>query len=204
MTTALLVIDMQNGFVHPEGSIPLAGRGLPNMDKVIAANAEAISVARSRGVPVIYTRHCYRSDFLDMPALVSGPLPADPPPLVRGSWDADVVDELAPEPGDVIVDKNRFDAFLYTDLEVVLRAKGIENLVVTGVVTSVCVESTVRSGQQRDFTMFIASDATSAPAEQHQPALDAMAAIFGTVGRVVDMLDLAMSERPESKALLAG
>ncbi|MFW0783448.1 cysteine hydrolase [Gordonia sp. CPCC 206044] len=204
MTTALLIIDMQNGFAHPEGSLPLAGRGLPDMERVIARNVDAVAAARERGIPVIYTRHCYRADFLDMPTLVSGPLPADPPPLVRGSWDADVIDELTPQPGDVVIDKNRFDAFLYTDLEVVLRAKGITSLVVTGVVTSVCVESTVRSGQQRDFEMFVASDATSAPPEQHQAALNAMAAIFGTVGPTLDLLELASSDRTPAAPLLAG
>jgi len=119
-------------------------------------------------------------------------LPLDPPPLVRGSWDADVVDELRPLEGDHLIDKNRYDAFLYTDLEVVLRAMGISRLVVSGVVTSVCVESTVRSGQQRDFEMFVAADCTSAGVEAHEPALAAMAAVFAQVGPWREVLALAL------------
>jgi len=182
MTAAVLVIDMQNGFCHPKGTLPLAGFGLPRMDEVIAENAALINAARTAELPIVYTRHVFRPDFLDVPERMRGVLPLDPPPLVRGSWDADVVDELAPLLDDRIIDKNRYDAFLYTDLEVVLRAMGIRHLLVSGVVTSVCVESTVRSAEQRDFAVSVAADCTSAPDEAHEPALAAMAAIFATVG----------------------
>lgn len=182
MNTAILVVDMQNGFCHENGSLPSVGMGMPNMEAVTAANAALLAQARELDLPVIYTRHVYRPDFVDLPKKMAITLPTEPAPLVRGSWDADVIDELKPADGDHIIDKNRFDAFLYTDLEVVLRAMGIERLVVTGVVTSVCVESTVRSGQQRDFEMFVASDCVSAPEEQHQAALDMMAYIFAEVG----------------------
>jgi ureidoacrylate peracid hydrolase len=191
--TAVLVIDMQNGFCHPEGSLPSAGLGLPNMEKVVTANAELLAEARATGLPVIYTRHVFREDLLDVPARVRGLMPTDPKPLVRGSWDADVIDELEPAPGDRIIDKNRYDAFLYTDLEVVLRAMGIRRLLVTGVVTSVCVESTVRSAEQRDFEVFVASDCTSAQDEAHEPALAAMAAVFATVGTWRELLEGALA-----------
>jgi ureidoacrylate peracid hydrolase len=180
--TAVLVIDMQNGFVHPDGSVPRAGLGLPNMDKVIAENAAMIAEARAAGLPVIYTRHVWRADMLDAPADLIAMLRPQDEPLLRGTWDADVCDELAPLPGDVIIDKNRFDAFLYTDLEVVLRAMGVRHLLVSGVVTSICVESTVRSAQQRDFQVTVAADCTSAPEDQHDAALAVMAYVFATVG----------------------
>lgn len=181
MRTAVLVIDMQNGFVHPQGSLPTNGMGLPRSPEVIAENAALIAQARSLGLPVVYTRHVYRPDFVELPPRIAAVLPMDPPPLVRGTWDADVVDELAPGAGDKIIDKSRFDAFLYTDLETVLRAMGITRLLVTGVVTSVCVESTVRSGQQRDFEILVASDCCAAPADQHEAALNIMAAVFAEV-----------------------
>ncbi|MDF0528959.1 cysteine hydrolase [Tsukamurella sp. 8F] len=204
MTTAVLIIDMQNGFVHPRGSLPSAGRGLPYMEAVTAANVALIAAARERSVPVIYTRHVYRADRVDLPRMVADSLPLHPPALLRGSWDAAVIDELAPEPGDTIVDKNRYDAFLYTDLEVVLRARGISRLVVGGVVTSVCVESTVRSGQQRDFDMYVAADATSAPIAQHQPALDMMATLFAAVGPGSQMLEWALEGRLPTVPVAAG
>lgn len=182
MDTAVLVIDMQNGFVHPEGSVPTADRPLPNVDKVIAENAAMIAAAREAGLPIIYTRHVWRDGLLDAPPEVAAMFRPEDKPLVRGTWDADVCDELTPEPGDVIIDKNRFDAFLYTDLEVILRAMGVRRLLVSGVVTSICVESTVRSAQQRDFAVTVAADCTSAPEDQHEPALAVMAYIFAQVG----------------------
>jgi ureidoacrylate peracid hydrolase len=189
MSTAVLVIDMQNGFCHPKGSLPLAGFGLPRMDEVVGATVGLLAAARAQGLPIIYTRHVFRPDLLDVPARSRDMLPTDPPPLIRGSWDADVIDELKPLEADRIIDKNRYDAFLYTDLEIVLRALGVRRLLVTGVVTSVCVESTVRSAEQRDFEVFVASDCTSAASEAHAPALAAMAAVFATVGPWRSLLD---------------
>jgi ureidoacrylate peracid hydrolase len=181
MDAALLVIDMQNGFVHPDGSTITINGPLPNVDKVIAETASLLEEARGRGLPVIYTRHQFRKDFLDAPPKLLEMFPTGVKPLVEGTWDAAVLDELAPADGDTMIDKNRFDAFLYTDLEIVLRALGVKKLLVTGVVTNVCVESTVRSGQQRDFVMTVASDCTAAAAGFHDPALNAMAEVFATV-----------------------
>lgn len=190
MKTAVLVIDMQNGFVHPEGSLPANGFGLPDMPAVIAENGAMIAAARAKGLPIIYTRHVYRGDRIEMPRSMQerqGEL--DRPSLIRGSWDADVVDELRPHGDDYIVDKNRFDAFLYTDLEVVLRGLGVKQLLVSGVVTSVCVESTVRSGYQRDFDIMVAADCTSAPPQFHTPSLEVMAELFAQVGDWRSLLD---------------
>lgn len=193
MDTALLVIDMQNGFVHSEGSLPSVGLGLPRTPEVIAANAAAIKAARAVGMPVIFTRHVFRDGMLDLPERMRARLPVGFELLLRGSWDAEVHEDLAPVPGEVVIDKNRFDAFLYTDLEVQLRAMGVKRLLVTGVVTSVCVESTVRSGDQRDFEMYVASDCVSAPIEQHQAALDMMGSLCATVLPWADALAELMS-----------
>jgi len=192
MTAAILVIDMQNGFCHEDGSLPRAGLGQPNMPSVTAENQALLSEARALGLPIYYTRHVYRPDFLDAAPRTKALLPLDPPPLVRGTWDADVIDELTPVPADTIIDKNRYDAFLYTDLEVVLRANGIKRLLVTGVVTSICVESTVRSAEQRDFEVFVAADCTSAAAGVHEAALAAMASVFATVGPWRELLPALM------------
>lgn len=194
MKTAVLVIDMQNGFIHDEGSLPSQGLALPHVPTVIAENAALLAQARELGLPVLYTRHVFRPDFVEVPPAMLAKLPMDPPPLVRGSWDADIHDDLAPAEGDKIIDKSRYDAFLYTDLETVLRGLGVTRLIVTGVVTSICVESTVRSGQQRDFEMLVASDCTSAPEEFHQPALDVMANTFAEVGPWRDLLARATEE----------
>jgi ureidoacrylate peracid hydrolase len=194
-TSAVLVIDMQNGFVHPDGSLPRMGLGLPGAPEAVARTAALIAEARAKSVPVLFTRHVYRDGMLDMPARMkellaqsAGDGSSTPTILARGSWDAEVIDDLKPEPGEVVIDKNRFDAFLYTDLEVQLRALGVTRLVVCGVVTNVCVESTVRSGQQRDFEIYVAADCTAAQPEFHEPALAGMASVFGAVGPWSDAL----------------
>jgi ureidoacrylate peracid hydrolase len=189
MNAAVLVIDMQNGFCHPRGSFPSTGITLPDIPAVVAANAELLAAAHAAHVPVIYTRHVFRPGLIDMPARSAHLWPRDPVPLVRGSWDADIIDELAPAEGDRIIDKNRYDAFLYTDLEVLLRALGVERLLVSGILTNVCVETTVRSAEQRDFDPYVASDCTSAYGETHDAALAAMSLVFATVGKWRELFD---------------
>jgi len=181
MSSALLVIDMQNGFIHPEGSLPSLGMGMPNIDSVIAENAEAIAAARTAGVPVIYTRSVFRPGMVDLPMRMEGFLPPNFELLERGSWDAEIHTALTPQEGEAVIDKNRYDAFLNTPLEQLLRTLGATTVLVLGTVTSICVESTVRSGYMRDFDMYVASDGVAGAPGQHEASLDIMGAAFATV-----------------------
>jgi ureidoacrylate peracid hydrolase len=181
MDSAVMVIDMQNGFVHERGSLRSIGTALPGIDGVIGETQELLADARGAGLPVVYTRHQWRRGFVDAPRSVIERFPPGTKPLEEGSWDAAICDALAPEREDVIVDKNRYDAFLYTDLDLILRALGVKRLLVTGVVTSVCVESTVRSAHMRDYSVTVASDCTAAPEGFHEPSLASMALVFATV-----------------------
>jgi ureidoacrylate peracid hydrolase len=176
MSAAIIVVDMQNGFVHPEGSVARLGMELVGREAVIQENAAMLEEARRFGVPIVYTRHVHRPGYLDAPPLVRERF-TEVQGLLAGTWDAEVHDALAPQPGDVIVDKNRYDAFLYTDMEVVLRALGATSLLVTGVATNVCVESTARAADMRDFAVSVATDCTSTMAEFHENALHAMAGL---------------------------
>jgi ureidoacrylate peracid hydrolase len=180
---ALLVIDMQNGFLHPEGSVTRNDQPLPNVERVVAETVELVAESRAAGMAVLFTQHVFRADYVDAPARLQGKgvFKEGGQDLVRGTWDAAVIDELKPTYADRVVEKNRYDAFLYTDLELVLRTLGVGRLLVCGVVTNVCVESTVRSAEQRDFEVSVASDCTSAAAEYHAPALAAMAYIAADV-----------------------
>ena len=181
MSSALVIIDMQNGFVHPDGSLPSLGMAMPHIDSVIGENAAAIRTARSAGMPVIYTRSVFRPGMVDLPMRMEGLLPPGFVLLERGSWDADIHSDLTPEEGDAVIDKNRYDAFLNTPLEQTLRALDVTSVVVTGTVTSICVESTVRSGYMRDFDMLVASDCVAGSPGQHEASLDIMGAAFATV-----------------------
>jgi ureidoacrylate peracid hydrolase len=180
---ALLVIDMQNGFVHPEGSVSRDGGPMLEVERVMDETVQLVAEARAAGLPVIYTQHVLRPDFFDVPSRLRARdlFHQGEDTLVTGSWDAAVADELKPLESDLVVAKNRYDAFLYTDLELVLRTLGVGRLLVCGVATNVCVESTVRSAEQRDYEVTVASDCTSGPAEYHHAALAAMAYIAADV-----------------------
>jgi ureidoacrylate peracid hydrolase len=180
---ALLVIDMQNGFLHPEGSVTRNDQPMFEVERVVAETVQLVAEARTAGLPVVYTQHVFRPDYFDAPPrLRSRDLFTEgDEALVKGSWDAAVADELKPLDSDAVVEKNRYDAFLYTDLELVLRTLSVGRLLVCGVATNVCVESTVRSAEQRDFEVTVASDCTSGPADYHHAALASMAYIAAEV-----------------------
>ncbi len=182
--TALLVIDMQNGFCHPEGSFAQLGLDVSMTNAAIAGCRTLVEAARTADVPVVFTRYVYRADYRDGGVLVQEILPAlaDTKSLAAGTWDADIVDELAPEPGDFVVEKNRYSAFYGTGLEPILTSLSIERLVMCGVTTNMCVETTARDASQRDYRVFVVSDATGELDEdRHRMALGTIGFGFGWV-----------------------
>lgn len=182
MKRALLVIDMQNGFLHPEGSGSLRGLEVGEVDQLIRRTQDMISHARHNDIPVVYTRHCHRADLSDMAPAIGRRYPEGTRPLVNGTWDAEIVDALCPEPNDVEIMKNRYDAFLHTRLDQTLRLMGVHELTVAGVLTDMCIESTVRSAEQRDYRVSVAADCTGAATQsRHETSLGVMARSFATV-----------------------
>jgi ureidoacrylate peracid hydrolase len=182
--TALLVIDMQNGFCHPEGSFAGLGLDVSMCNAAIAPIARLVEAAHAAGVPVIYTRYVYRADYKDGGVLVQEVLPAlaDVKSLAAGTWDAELVDELVPTDDDFVLDKNRYSAFYGTGLEPILTSLGVRNLVMTGVTTNMCVETTARDASQRDYRVFVVSDATGElDAARHDMALATLGFGFGAV-----------------------
>lgn len=161
---ALIVVDMQNGFCHPEGSFSRLGLELEGAQDAVRNAALAVKQARAAGVPVIFTRHIYRLGRADQgPSLIrNSPAIAVADGLVAGSWDADIVAELECRPDDLKVDKVRFDAFQWSSLEPLLRGIDVTNVMICGVVTNLCVESTVRSAFMRDIPVTLIEDACAA------------------------------------------
>jgi len=175
---------MQPAF-PPEGATR-APPGLPfeALVPAVAPCRELIALARSHGVPVIYTRYVYRHDFRDAGLLAGELMPVlrEQRALVAGSADAEIIAELAPEPEDFVVDKNRPSAFYATPLETWLHGLGVKELVVCGVTTNCCVETTVRDASQRDYRCFVIGDAVAEfDPERHRVALESMAMLFGYV-----------------------
>jgi ureidoacrylate peracid hydrolase len=198
---ALIVVDMQNGFCHPAGSFPSVGLGLEGVEAAVQNAALAVKQARAAGVPVIFTRHLYRLGRADEgPVLIrDSPALALVDGLSAGSWDADVVDELDCEPDDLKVDKVRFDAFQWTSLELLLRGMSVTRLVVCGVVTNLCVETTVRSGFMRDFPVTLIEDACAAKTRRlHNLSIEVLRSYeIAQIARVSDGFDVGDRRRPK-------
>jgi ureidoacrylate peracid hydrolase len=195
MNRALLVVDMQNGFCHPEGSFTRIGMGLEGADEAVRNAALAVEQARRAGIPVVFTRHLYRPGRADEGRALKGNSPAlaGIDGLQAGTWDADVVAELGWGPDDLTVDKVRFDAFQWTSLEPLLRGLGVTELVVCGVVTNICVETTIRSAFMRDFPVILLADCCAAQTRRlHDLSLEVLSAYrLADIQRITQGFDLS-------------
>jgi nicotinamidase-related amidase len=209
--TALLCIDFQRDFVEPGGFGESLGNDVSRLRSAIAPTQRVLAAFRDHGATVIHTREGHRADLTDLypakrdrgnPSLRIGDEGPMGRLLVRGSAGHDIVPELAPVAGEVVLDKPGKDSFYATDLETILRARGITHLVVTGVTTEVCVQTTVRAANDRGFECLILSDCTGSYfPEFHASALAMFSAQGGIVGWVTSSDDLlsAISSDATSK-----
>lgn len=181
--TALVVVDMQNGFCHPDGSFGQAGADVSGCAAAIPGCIALVDAAHEAGIPVYFTRAIHTPQFTDWNMLAELPLYAGMKDLVachEGSWDAEFVEGLPVTDADVLVTKSRFSPFVETDIQQQLEAAGIQNLVFCGVGTSACVESTFRDAAQRSFRSFVVTEGCGdISAEAHEHALHTMGMLFG-------------------------
>jgi ureidoacrylate peracid hydrolase len=164
---ALLVIDMQNAFVDARGSLPRMGLDTSRTKKVIEPIRRLRAEFHGRGLPVIYLQHTHDADGSDMGRI------AEVFPPIRalghcfdGTWDAAFIEELAPQPGDYVVKKHRFSGFYQTGLEDLLGRLEATSLVVSGIATNICVESTIRDAFFRDYPVVVPREATASFTEE--------------------------------------
>jgi ureidoacrylate peracid hydrolase len=207
--TAVLVIDMQNDFGAKGGMFDLAGIDLSAIRSTIEPTAQILAIARSEGLPVIYVREALSSDLSDAGpmhspfALMSKRLkvgleitsPTGEPSRVHidGCWNTNIIPELAPRNGELVITKRRWSAFYNTELDERLRAIDTRYLLVTGCTTSVCIESTIRDAAMRDYACLLPSDCTAQPAARgvpstHEASLQSIARSFGWVTTSRDVL----------------
>lgn len=189
--SALLIIDMQNAFIRKEGSLSKMGLDTSRTSIVIEPIKKLKKEFKAQNQPVIYIQHTHRADRTDA-GLIAKVFPPimDLGHCIEGTWDGEIIEELKPEEDDYIVKKHRFSAFYNTQLEDVLRGLGVETLVITGIATNVCVESTVRDAFYRDYNVFVPREATASyTAEQEQGSFGNFEFAFARVVSVEDMLD---------------
>jgi nicotinamidase-related amidase len=193
-TTALLVIDMQRDFVEPGGFGEMLGNDVTPLRRAIAPTRRVLDAVRARGMMVIHTREGHRPDLSDLPpskkargrlACGIGDLGPMGRVLIRGEPGHEIIPELAPRPGEPVVDKPGKGAFYATDLELILRERGIRSLIVTGVTTEVCVQTTVREANDRGFECLVLEDCVASYFPEFQEAaikmIKAQGGIFGWV-----------------------
>ena len=170
--TAIIVVDMQNAFVRKGGYFDLIGIDVSSIEKILKPCKNIISEARAKGIKIVYLQMAYSPDLSD-----TGP--KDSPAsqksrslaLIRehpelcdklcfsGSWGAEIIEELKPEPGDIVVRKQKYDGFIGTNLDIILRTFGIKYLIYVGTATNICVESTLRRSFFLDYFPILVSDA---------------------------------------------
>ena len=171
--TAVIVIDMQNAYASMGGYVDLAGFDISGAASTIDRIGGILDAARKAGIQIVYLQNGWDPDYVEAGTEKSpnyhksnalktmrerpelqGQL------LARGGWDYEIVDALAPQPGDIRVAKTRYSAFFNSQLDSILRARGIRNLVFVGIATNVCVESTLRDGFHLEYFGVMLEDAT--------------------------------------------
>jgi ureidoacrylate peracid hydrolase len=209
--TAMIIVDMQNAYASPGGYLDIAGFDIAGCEKVIARAAVAAEAARRAGIQVIYFQNGWDPEYKEAgtPASpnwhksnalktmrkrpeLAGTL------LAKGGWDYALVEALAPKPGDLVVPKPRYSGFFNTNIDSLLRARGIRNIVFTGVATNVCVESSLRDAFHLEYFGIVLEDATHAagPDFAQKAALYNIETFFGWVSTVADFCG-AIGQSPE-------
>jgi len=210
--TALLIIDMQRDFLEPGGFGETLGNDVSLLKAAVAPCRAALDAAREAGMLVIHTREGHRPDLSDAPpAKLERGSPSkrigDPGPmgriLIRGEPGHDIIDALYPIAGEPVIDKPGKGAFYQTDLHLVLQNNGIENLLVCGVTTEVCVNTTVREGNDRGYRCVVLADCCASYfPEFHAMGLKmikAQGGIFGWVSDSRAMVAAVGAARPSKK-----
>jgi ureidoacrylate peracid hydrolase len=185
---ALVVVDMQNGFVSKGGSYDKLGMNTSNYREIIPKLKDLIEFCRSMEIPIFYTEAVREPSGIDLLTKIHNFLPKSRqerlkiPITVRGTWDADITDELKPNDNDLVVIKRRDSAFQDTELRVWLQSEGINLLVFTGADTSICVETSLRDGFNIGYDVALISDATaSGNSEHYKTTLERVKDYYGLV-----------------------
>lgn len=181
---ALFVIDMQNAFLHEDGYLARSGKDIKPYKAIVGSIQRLVTVMRKNRFPIIYCRHAYRRGYIDGGILINELFPSDKSAQawLDGSWDTEIYEPLKPEESDIVIKKNRYSAFWGTDLDQLLRNLNVDSVIITGIHTNVCCDSTARDAVYRDYRVYFVSDATATNDETlHRATLETMRRYFGIV-----------------------
>jgi ureidoacrylate peracid hydrolase len=208
---AVVVVDMQNDFASPGGMFDRAGIDITGVQAIVPNVRAVLEAARGCGVCVVYLKMGFQPDLvdagyptsptwlkhvpLDVGAEVTSPGGDPSRILIRDCWNTEIVPDLTPRDGDIVMYKTRYSGFFGTELHDVLQNRGVERLIVVGATTSVCVESTVRDAMFRDYHCLVVSDATAEPIaasasrSNHEASLLTLELLFSNVATSADVVD---------------
>jgi ureidoacrylate peracid hydrolase len=187
---ALIVVDVQNDFVSPEGSAAKRGDDVGAAVAMVPNLSRLIEEARRVGLTIIYIRTTH-SDWTDTPSWIYRTSQKSGLNTCReGSWGAEFYDGISPLTSERIVTKHRYSAFINTDLNTVLKARGIQSVLVCGVATNVCVETTARDGYMYDYYVTMIDDCSAAyDAKLHMGTLENIRRHFGLVASSHEIIE---------------
>ena len=216
--TAVIVVDMQNDFGAEGGMFHRAGIDISMIQAAVAPTAKVLTSARNEGIKIIYLKMAFKPDLSDAgpsdsPLLARGlkrfrfgtkvkaPNGADSRIFIRDTWNTDILSELTPKAGDIVLYKHRFSGFYETELDSILKRLGVKYLIFTGSTTSVCIESTIRDARFRDYLPVLLADCTGEPVgydlsrSNHEASLYLIERSFGWVSNSEQFIK-ALRERP--------
>ncbi len=215
--TAIIVVDMQNDFGSKGGMFERAGIDISGIQKAVAPTGRALAAARKVGMPIVYLKMGYLPDLSDLGAegspnravhqflhvgdTVRTPDGRESRILVRDTWGTDIVDPLKPQAGDEVIYKTRFSGFYNTDLDAILKRRGVTQLIMTGCTTSICVESTIRDAMFRDYSTVLLSDCSAEPIGEklprsnHDASLLVVQTLLGSVSTSEDFIKAVDSSK---------
>lgn len=214
--TVVIVVDMQNDFGSKGGMFDHAGLDISMIQATVQPISKVLVAARNTGIPIVYLKMGFEPDLSDLGAVdspsrtrhlrfgvgqrISAPDGTEGRMLIRETWNTNIVQELEPESGEIVIYKNRFSGFFETELDDVLRRRGTRYLIVAGCTTSVCVESTVRDAMFRDYSCVLLEDCmgepigNNLPRSNHDASLLTMQTLFGWVSNSDEFLKAVASD----------
>lgn len=195
--TAVMVIDMQNGFCHPESRMEKAGIGVANQRAIVPAVLELVGLAHDRKIPIFWSKQVHFPEDVTRRRrrIPSHQSKQSWTPCLRGSWEVEFIDEVAGEvrPEDYVIEKHRASMFFQTTLDAKLRMLGIEQVIVSGTTTAFCVETSIRDAYFRDFDVIAVRDCIADPRPHfHEDTMAKVEQFFGVVVTVDELPGLIM------------